>query len=225
MGLATNSLAYDFVSLYYRLSLSIVILHQFFLRVMSLLELGVLKNTLFSEFFSDMLWHIELNVCIWLRFTALKTKFECHQFSTIFVGVMSPLELRILEIQIFHTSLLQALIYWAEIWYMVFILWTSDHVWLSWIFVSFCRSYALFELTVLEMHIVPQCSPTYMLWHIEQTLFYCTTDQILVSSICINFCRSYAPFRTDQVQVFIFYELCPFWNLEYWKPTVSTLFT
>ena len=53
-----------------------------------------------------MLWHIELQFCIWLCFTILQIKFECHQFASIFVGVMPLLELRILEIHSFpHFSL------------------------------------------------------------------------------------------------------------------------
>ena len=56
-------------------------------------------NTQFSALFSYMLWHIELKFFIWLCFTVLQIQFECCQFASIFVGVMPPLELRILEIQ------------------------------------------------------------------------------------------------------------------------------
>ena len=60
----------------------------------------------FSALFSYMLWHIELQFCIWLCLTILQIKFECHQFASIFVGVMPLLELRILEIHSFpHFSL------------------------------------------------------------------------------------------------------------------------
>ena len=62
----------------------------------------------FSALSSYMLWHIELQFCIWLCFTTsiLQIKFECHQFASIFVGVMPLLELRILEIHSFpHFSL------------------------------------------------------------------------------------------------------------------------
>ena len=58
-------------------------------------------NTQFSAFFSYMLWHIELKVCIWLCFTVLQIKFECRQFASILVRVMPLLELRILEIHSF----------------------------------------------------------------------------------------------------------------------------
>ena len=64
------------------------------------------KNTPFSALFSYMLWHIDPKFCIWLCFTVLQIKFECPQFLSIFVGVMSLLELRILEIRSFpHFSL------------------------------------------------------------------------------------------------------------------------
>ena len=63
-------------------------------------------NVQFSAFFSYILWHIELKLCIWLCFILLQIKFECRQFASMFVGVMPPLELRILEIHSFpHFSL------------------------------------------------------------------------------------------------------------------------
>ena len=87
--------------------------------VMPLLELRILKihsfshfslywkyNVQFSALFSYMLWHIELKFCIRLCFTVLQIKFECLQFASILVGVMSLLELQILEIHSFlHFSL------------------------------------------------------------------------------------------------------------------------
>ena len=63
-------------------------------------------NTQFSALFSYMLWHIELKFCIWLCFTVLQIKFECHQFTSIIVGVMPLLELRKLKMNSFpHFSL------------------------------------------------------------------------------------------------------------------------
>ena len=65
-----------------------------------------------------MLYHIELEFCIWLYLTVRHIKFECRQFASIFVGVMSLLELKILEIHsIPHFSDLHALTNWAEILY------------------------------------------------------------------------------------------------------------
>ena len=67
---------------------------------MPLLELGILKIQ-FSALFSYMLWYIELKFCIRLCFTEFQVKFQRYQFASTFVGVMSLLELRILEIHIF----------------------------------------------------------------------------------------------------------------------------
>ena len=83
----------------------------------------------FSPLFSYMLWHIELKFCIWLCFTVLQIKFKCHQFPSIFVGVMPLLELKILEIHSFpHFSLTYALTYRAEILHMTLLYCTYIHI-------------------------------------------------------------------------------------------------
>ena len=68
--------------------------------VMPLFELRILQIQ-FSALFSYMLWHIELKFCTWLCFTVLQSNFKCRQWVSIFVGVMSLLGLRILEIHSF----------------------------------------------------------------------------------------------------------------------------
>ena len=85
--------AHDFVLMYYRSSLSVINCVKF---CWSYAPFGTQNtgNTQFSALFSYMLWHID---CIWLCFTVLQIKFECHQFASIFVGVMPLLELRILK--------------------------------------------------------------------------------------------------------------------------------
>ena len=100
----------------------------------------------FSALFSYMLWHIELKFCIWLCFTVLQIKFKCRQFPSIFVGVMPLLECRILKIHSFHTFLLHALTYWAEILHFTLFYCTTDQVWVPSISVNFCRSYAPFGI-------------------------------------------------------------------------------
>ena len=65
--------------------------------VMPLFELRIQ----FSALFSSMLWHIELKFCTLLCFTVLQVNFKCRQWVSIFVGVMSLLGLRILEIHSF----------------------------------------------------------------------------------------------------------------------------
>ena len=105
-----------------------------------------------------MLWHIELKFCIWLCFIVLQTKFECRQFASMFVGVMPPLELRILQIHSFpHFSLACFDI-------------------LSW---NFAYDFVL--------------------------SYYISSSSFINLRLCL-------------------WELCPFWNLEYWKYTVFRTF-
>ena len=68
-----------------------------YFRVMPIFELRIL----FSALFSYTLWHIELKFCTWLCFTVIQVNFECRQWASIFVGEMSLLGLRILEIHSF----------------------------------------------------------------------------------------------------------------------------
>ena len=91
--------AYDLVLLYCRSSSSVINFHQFFVGVMSLLGLRILKIHVIPHFSLtcfDII--IELKFYIWLCFTVLQFKCKCRQFTSIFVGVMPLLELRILEI-------------------------------------------------------------------------------------------------------------------------------
>ena len=96
-----------------------------------------------------MFWHNELKFCIWLCFTVLQIKFECHQLVSIFVGVMPLLELRTLEILSFP--------------------------------------------------------------HFSHTCF-----NIMSWNFAYDFVLLY-------LRQFL-WELCPFWNLEYWKYTVFRTF-
>ena len=112
----------------------------------------------FSGLFSYMLWHIELKFCIWLCFNVPQSKFECRHFASIFVGVMPPCELRILEIHSFpHFSL------------------TCFDIF-SW---NFAYDFVL--------------------------LYYISSSSVV---------NGYQ----------FLWELCPFWNLEYWKYTVFRTF-
>ena len=72
----------------------------------------------------------------------------------------------------------------------------------------FVRVMPLLELTTLEIHSFLH-SLTNWAEHLHITLFHCTTDWCWVLSIWISFCRSYDPF----------------WNLKYWKYTVSGIFS
>ena len=60
----------------------------------------------FSALFSYMLWHIDLKFCVSLYFYARKIKFECHQFPSLFAGVMLLFNFKLLQICSFpHFSL------------------------------------------------------------------------------------------------------------------------
>ena len=113
----------------------------------------------FSALFSYMLWHIELKFCIWLCFTVLQIKFECHQFALMFVGVMPLLELRILKI----------------------------------------HSFPHFSLSCFD---------------------------ILSSNFAYDFVSPNYRSSSSVVNLRQFlWELCPFWNLQYWKYKFSALFS
>ena len=74
---------------------------SFFVGVMPLFGTYNTGNTQFSALSSYLFWHMLLKFCIWLSFDKLQIKFEYHQFSSIFVGALSLLELTILEIHSF----------------------------------------------------------------------------------------------------------------------------
>ena len=167
--------------------------HQFpsiFAGVMPLLNFKLLTNMQFSALFSYMLRHIELKFCIWLCFTVLQIKFECHQFASIFVRVFPPFELIILEIHSFpHFSL------------------TCFDI-LSWNFAyDFVLLYYRASLSVINLRqflweLCPFWNSEFwkytvfliFLWHaliywaeiLHMTLFYCNTDQVRVSSIFVG---------------------------------------
>ena len=52
----------------------------------------------FSALFFYMLWHIDLKFCVSLYFYARKIKFECHQFPSLFAGVMLLFNFKLLQI-------------------------------------------------------------------------------------------------------------------------------
>ena len=161
----------------------------------------------FSGLFSYMLWHIELKFCIWLCFTVLQIKFECNQFPSIFVGVLPLLKLRILEIHSFpHFSLTCFDISsWNFAYDFVFTVLQINFE---------CRQFPsifvgvllLLELRILKIHSFPHFSPT--CFDISSWNF--VYDFVLLfyrsSSSVVNFRQ-------------FMWELCPFWNVEYWKYT------
>ena len=67
----------------------------------------------------------------------------------------------------------------------------------------------LLELRILKMYSFPHFSLTCMLWHIELKFWVLLCFTLLQIKLK---CRQFA------------WELCPFWNLEYWKFTVFRTF-
>ena len=137
------------------------------------------------------------------------------RFASIFVGVMPLLKLRILEYTLFRTFLLHALKYWAEILHMTLSYCITDQVRVSSIRVNFCGSYAPFELRILEI---------YSFQH-----FPLTCSDILSWNFAYYFVLQYYRLSSSVVNLPQFlWELCPFWNIEYWKyicTQFSTLFS
>ena len=144
-----------------------------------------------------MLWHIKLKFYIWLCFIVLQIKFECHQFASMFVGVMPLLELRILEIQ--FSALFSCMLWHIELKFCIWFCFTVLQIKFE------CRQFASISLRVmplLELKMMKYTvfrtfllhALTYWAEILHMTLFNCTTDQPWVSSIRINFCRSNAPF-------------------------------
>ena len=168
-------------------------------------------NTQVSSLFSYMLSHIELTFCIWLCFTVLQIIFECRQSASMFVGVMPLLELRILEIYSFPQISLHALTYWTEILYMNLLYCITDQVRVSSIGIIFVEVIPLLEIIKLEIHNFPH--------------FFPSCFHVLSWNYAYDFILLYYKLSSSVVNLRLFLkELCPFWNLEYWKYTVFRTF-
>ena len=130
--------AYDFVLLYYRSTLSVINSRQFLLELCPFLNLEYWKYTLhFSALFSYMLDILSLNLFYCTR--------DQVGVSSIFVGVMPLLELRILEIYSFsHFSPTCFNILNWNFAYDFVLLYFRFQVRVSSICFNFCRSYAPF---------------------------------------------------------------------------------
>ena len=102
---------------------------------------------------------------------------------------------------VFRTFLLHALTYWVEILHMTLFYCTTDQVRVSSIFVGVMP---LLELKLLEIHSFP---------HFSLTCF-----DILSWNFAYDFDLLYYRSSSSVVNFGQFlWELCPFWNLNYWK--------
>ena len=157
----------------------------------------------FSALFSYMLWHIDLKFCVSLYFYVRKIKFECHQFLSLFARVMLLFNFKLLQICSFpHFSPTCFDIFKFCIW-LYFNVPQSKFE---------CRDFAsifvgvmpLCELRILEIHSFP---------HFSLTCF-----DILSWNFAYDFVLLYYRSSSSVVNLRQFlWELCPFWNLEYWK--------
>ena len=154
----------------------------------------------FSALFSYMLWDIELKFCISLYYDARKSKFECHQFPSIFDGVMPLFNFKLLQIcsfPHFSPSCFDILSWnFAYDFVLLYYRTSSSVVNFRHFLLELCPFWNLeyCKYTVFRTFLLHAL--TYWAEILHLTLFYCTTDQVPVSSISVNFCWSYAPFGT-----------------------------
>ena len=174
----------------------------------------------FSTLFSYMLWHIELKFCIWLWFIVLQIKFECHQFVSMFVGVMPPLELRILEIHSFpHFSLACFdILSWNFAYDFVLSYYRSrlSVINLRQCFLELCPFWNLehWKYTVFRTFLLHAL--TYWAEILHMILFHRTTDQVRVSSICINFFLRVMPLLELKMMKYTVFRTFLLHALTYW---------
>ena len=114
-----------------------------FVGVMPLFELRILEIQI-SAVFSYMLWHIELKLWWWLCFDVLQIKFVFRQLTSILWELCPFWNSEYWKYMVFHTFLLYALRYWAEILHLTLFYCNTDQVWVSSICVNFCGSCAPF---------------------------------------------------------------------------------
>ena len=120
-------------------------------------------------------------------------------------------DLEYLKYTVFHTFLLHALTYWADNLHITLFYCTTEHVWVSSISVNFCGSYAPFG--------------TYNTGNTQFSSHFYTCFDILSWNSAYDFVLLYYRLSLSAVNLLQFLlELCPFWNLEYWKYTVFHTF-
>ena len=173
-----------------------------------------------------MLWHIDLKFCVSLYFYARKIKFECHQFPSLFAGVMLLFNFKLFQICSFpHFSPTCFDILSSNFVYDFVFMYHRASLSVV-ILLQFLYELCLFvnleysKYTVFRAFLLHAL--TYWAEILHMTLFYWTTDQVWVSSICVNFCESYVPFGSSfQINMSKHVgEKCG----EYWKYTVFRTF-
>ena len=173
----------------------------------------------FSALFSYMLWYIDLKFCVSLYFYVSKIKFECHQFPSLFAGVIFLFNFKLLQICSFpHFSptcfdILSSnsvndfvLMYHRASLSVVILLQFLLELCL---FVNLEYSkYTVFRTFLLH-------ALTYWAEILHMTLFYCTTDQVRVSSIFVGV-MPLLELRILEIHSFLHFSLTPL-NILSWK--------
>ena len=167
-----------------------------------------------SGIFSYMPWHIELKFCTWLCFNVLQIKFECHHFASIFEGVMPLCELRIYIGNVQFSALFSYMLWHIELKFCISLCFTVLQIKFE------CRQFLsifegvmpLLECRILKIHSFP--------------LFSLTCFDLLSWNFAFHFVLLYYRSSSSVVKFRQFLkELCPFWNVEYWKYTVFRTFS
>ena len=165
----------------------------------------------FSALFSYMLWHIDLKFCVSLYFYVRKIKFACHQFPSLFAGVMLLFNFKLLQICSFpHFSL------------TCFGILSSNFVY------DFVLMYhrASLSVVILLRFLLELCLfvnleySKYSFPHFSLTCFDILSWNFAYDFVLLYYRSSLSVVNLRQ----ILWELCPFWNLEYWKYTVFRTF-
>ena len=167
----------------------------------------------FSALFSYMLWHIDLKFCVSLYFYARKIKFECHQFPSLFAGVMLLFNFKLLQICSFPHFSPTCFDILSSNFVFDFVL-MYHRACLSVVILAsiFVGVMPLCKLRILEIHSFPHFSLTcfdILSWNFAYDfvlLYYRSSSSVVNLRQCL-------------------WELCPFWNLEYWKYTVFPHFS
>ena len=166
-----------------------------------------------------MLWHIDLKFCVSLYFYVRKIKFECHQFPSLFAGVMFLFNFKLLQICSFpHFSPTCFDILSSNFVYDFVLMYHRASLSVV-ILLQFLLELCLFvnleysKYTVFRTFLLHAL--TYWAEILHMTLFYCTTDQVRVSSIFVGV-MPLLELRILEIHSFLHFSLTPL-NILSWK--------
>ena len=115
---------------------------------------------------------------------------------------------------VFHTFLQHALTYWAEILHMTLFYCTTDQV----------RVSSIYNLRQFLLELCPFWNSEYWKYTVFRTfLLHALTYWAEIFHMTLFFLKYRSSSSVVNLRHFL-WELCPFWNLEYWKYTVFRTF-